>query len=240
MRMSAATDVTAGAGPTRRDRVRAATMAEIKAAALELLRSRSATDLTFADIAREVGMTAPGLYRYYKDRDDLLVALIYDAYSDLATCLHAAIADITDPREALSGLARAYRGWAVADPIQFALIFGVPIPGFDVPESAGTLECAHRAMAALESVPARAAARPEGVSPLIHRVGPAIGAALQDKRVLDVELSDDVRQAMMIAYASLHGFTCLEVFGHIGYLDDLARDELFDAQIEMCALTLGL
>ena len=36
------------APPTRRERVRAATMEEIKGAALDLLRSRSATDLTFA------------------------------------------------------------------------------------------------------------------------------------------------------------------------------------------------
>ena len=69
--------------PTRRERTRAATIEEIKQTALRLMHDQGTTDLRFSDIAREMGMTAPALYRYFGDRDELLTAMIVDAYDDL-------------------------------------------------------------------------------------------------------------------------------------------------------------
>jgi AcrR family transcriptional regulator len=43
---------------------------------------------------RELGVSGPALYRYFKNRDALLTALIEDAYDDLA-----------------DALARRYRAW---------------------------------------------------------------------------------------------------------------------------------
>ena len=65
---------------SRRERARAATVAEIKATALDLMREAGTTDVRFTDIARVMGMTPPALYRYYADRDALLTDLITDAY----------------------------------------------------------------------------------------------------------------------------------------------------------------
>ena len=56
--------------PSRRERARAATMAEIKQTALELMRQQGNTDVRFTDIARVMGLTPPALYRYYADRDE--------------------------------------------------------------------------------------------------------------------------------------------------------------------------
>ena len=96
---------TAAAPTSRRERVRASTLSEIKACALDLMRERGSTQVHFADIARAMGMTAPALYRYFDDRDDLLTALIRDAYNDLADTLAKAIApvDATDDWARLSG-----------------------------------------------------------------------------------------------------------------------------------------
>ncbi len=74
---------TTTAGGTRRERARAATIEEIKATALQLMRDQGTTDVRFSDIARAMGMTAPALYRYFADRDELLTAMIVDAYDDL-------------------------------------------------------------------------------------------------------------------------------------------------------------
>src|SRR6185503_1934912 len=68
---------------SRRERARAATIEEIKTTALSVMREQGTTDCRFTDIARLMGMTAPALYRYYGDRDELLTDLITDAYSDL-------------------------------------------------------------------------------------------------------------------------------------------------------------
>src|SRR5690606_14929881 len=133
---------------------RAATVEEIKQTALTLMREHGTTDFRFSDIARIMGMTAPALYRYFADRDELLTALIVDAYDDLG----AAVAGMRDqvPRDDPGGrfhlVAQAYRRWASSEPTRFALILGLPVPGYSAPEEGPTTEAARRAMAQLKSL----------------------------------------------------------------------------------------
>ena len=75
---------------SRRERARAATIDEIKETATRLMSEQGTTDLRFSDIAREMGMTAPALYRYFSDRDELLTALIADTYDELGAAVAAA------------------------------------------------------------------------------------------------------------------------------------------------------
>src|SRR5215213_10061043 len=76
---------------SRRARLRAATIEEIKGAALRLMREHGA-DVRFADIAREIGLSAPALYRYFSDRDELLAALMIDGFDELAAQIAEALA----------------------------------------------------------------------------------------------------------------------------------------------------
>src|SRR3954449_3385127 len=84
---------------TRREITRAATVDEIKRTALALMREQGSTDIRFADIARAMSMTAPGLYRYFSGRDELITALVEDAFAELADELEKALvaADPDDP-----------------------------------------------------------------------------------------------------------------------------------------------
>ena len=47
-------------------------------------------------------------------------------------------------------------------------------------------------------------------------------------------------QAMLQAWASLHGFTSLEAYGHLDWLTPQARDALFRSQVLLIARTAGL
>ena len=49
----------AASTPTRRERARAATVAEIKQVALDLMREHGTTDVRFTDIARVMGLPPP-------------------------------------------------------------------------------------------------------------------------------------------------------------------------------------
>src|SRR5918998_3110105 len=97
----------------RRERARAATIEEIKQTALTLMRRSGTADGRFTDIARAMDMTPPALYRYFADRDELLNALIADAYDGLGTAV-AAARDAVPPGD-IGGRwfagARAYREW---------------------------------------------------------------------------------------------------------------------------------
>ena len=121
---------------TRRERQREATSAEIKAVARRQMAADGPASLSLRGIAAEIGMTAPGLYRYFSSRDDLVTALIVDAYQSLGEAIDAAqnAAPRGDYPGRLLAAATAYRCWSLERPADFALIFGTPIPGYHAPQ----------------------------------------------------------------------------------------------------------
>jgi AcrR family transcriptional regulator len=245
MRYDAAMSSSSPGLATRRERTRAATLAEIKQVALALMRDQGTTDVRFTDIARAMGLTAPALYRYYADRDALLTDLITDGYHDLAAELAAArdgLPAAAGPAEHLLAVAGAYRSWALGDPQRFALIFGLPVPGYAAPEEGPTVEAAQRAMANLAEVVHRAAGQGLLGEPIIGRVDPETVAGLmeQEKKAHDTELPPATRQAMMHCWAALHGFVCLEAYGHLDWFTPAARDGLFLSQVDLAGRALGL
>ena len=118
---------------TIRERYRAQVRAEVKQAALDQLAQAGPAGVSISAIGKQLGISGPGLYRYFGSRDELLTELVMDAYGDLADVLAAATSDARgqDPRARLKALARAYRSWALAQPHRYRLLFGPPLPGYD-------------------------------------------------------------------------------------------------------------
>ncbi|HEY8664088.1 MAG TPA: WHG domain-containing protein, partial [Propionibacteriaceae bacterium] len=95
-------------------------------------------------IAREMGMASSALFRYFHNRDALLTALIIDSYSSLAEAAETAEAQLHEGtiQDRWMAIAHGVRGWAVAHPHEYALVFGSPIPGYAAPS--GTIAPASR------------------------------------------------------------------------------------------------
>ena len=106
---------------SRRERARDATTAEIKATARRLLVQDGRDALTLRAIAREMGMTAPGLYRYFASHDDLVVGVCHDILDELTVVLLAArdTVPLDDPIGRLGATCRAFRRWALDHPAEF-------------------------------------------------------------------------------------------------------------------------
>ncbi|WBB63345.1 TetR/AcrR family transcriptional regulator [Streptomyces sp. WMMC500] len=121
---------------TPRERYRAQVRAEIKDHAWDQIGTAGASALSLNAIAKQMGMSGPALYRYFANRDELITALIRDAYRSLADTLRTAAADAGVPSGApdVQDLARALRVWALADPQRYLLIYGTPIPGYHAPD----------------------------------------------------------------------------------------------------------
>src|SRR5215218_7540265 len=121
----------------RRARVREATVAEIKAVARAQMAAEGTAGVTLRAIAREMGMTAPALYRYFGSRDDLVTALVADAYEALADAMEAAVAaaGAGGHAERMRAAFGAFPAWGLEHPTEFALIFGSPNPGYVAPEA---------------------------------------------------------------------------------------------------------
>ncbi|WP_020494814.1 TetR/AcrR family transcriptional regulator [Sciscionella marina] len=113
-----------------RDRYRAQVRAEIKQHAWEQIATQGVPALSLNAIAKQLGMSGPALYRYFANRDELITALIRDAYRGFADTVRAAF----DAGADLAGLAHAIRDWARADPQRYFLIYGTPVPGYHAPE----------------------------------------------------------------------------------------------------------
>ncbi|GAA2746959.1 TetR/AcrR family transcriptional regulator [Kitasatospora cinereorecta] len=209
-----------GTAPTRRERARAATVEEIKNAALDLIRDHGSANLRFTDIARTLGLTPPALYRYFADRDELLTALVTDSYDSLSDALDATRgtvpADDLDAR--FLATCGAYRSWAQDSPERFALIFGSPVPGYAAPPDGPTAVAGRRAMDHVLELLADTATAGRLGHPLVP----------------------DTEQATILAWATVHGFVTLEAHGHLHALDPATRDHLFTTQARLAARTAGL
>ena len=244
--------------PTRRERTRAATVAEIKDVALRQMHESGTTDVRFSDIAREMGMTAPALYRYYAGSEELLTALIVDAYDHLG----AAVSEARDQHRVddlwgrLFATCQAYRDWARQEPQQFALIFGMPVAGYCAPDDGPTTEAAKRAMGQLQTTFLDAARLGQLEPPLMDHADEAfvagINAAHKDDHLMAGAWSEDDRstvaaaltpvvfQAMLHFWAALHGFVSLDAYGHLDWLGPDAREALFRSGIQQAARSAGL
>ena len=168
---------------TRRERQRAATVEEIREVARGLMREQGTTDVRFTDIAKEMGMTPPALYRYYADRDALLTDLITEAYRELGR----EVAEAREKRDQddIGGrwiaAGTAYRDWARREPQQFALILGMPVPGYVAPEEGPTTDAAKDAMSQLSALFIRAAELGVLKEPLVREVSDEMAACAVDK-----------------------------------------------------------
>jgi AcrR family transcriptional regulator len=226
----------------RRERARAATIEEIKDTARRLMRDQQTTDVTLSDIARAMGMTPPALYRYFDDRDDLLSALITDAFRDLGGRLAEARESV--PGDDLGGrwmaAASAYRRWASSEPQQFALILGLPVPGYVAPEEGPTTEAAKAAMAQLADLFVTALSRGQLGQPLVREVDPSVVECAHGEKPDFHDVPPENFQAMLHAWASLHGFTSLEAYGHLDWIKPEARDAVFRGQVRLAAMAAGL
>src|ERR1700679_1564668 len=111
--------------PTRAE-ARLLQMERIKSTSRRLIAEQGAPALSLREVAREMDLVSSALYRYFSTRDDLLTALIVDAYNDLGAFTERAAARVArdEPRRRMHAAASAIRKWAKANPNEYALLYG--------------------------------------------------------------------------------------------------------------------
>lgn len=184
-------------------------------------------------------MVSSALYRYFPSRDELLTALIIDAYEAISDAAEESESRVR--RGDLAGrwlaTARAMRGWALAHPQEYALIYGSPVPGYAAP--ADTISPAARIpllllqlCAAVESGRA-----PSEDSRSMPRPVRADLKALRES-VAPTVAEHQLAVALM-ALTQLVGSISFELFGH---LHNTVRDfeAYFDYQMRGVGKQLGL
>jgi AcrR family transcriptional regulator len=244
---------TQNAPRTARERARAELTREITEEARRQLAATGANGLSLRAVARELGMVSSALYRYYPSRDDLLTALIIDAYNAIGEAAETAIAEARPDegggRTRWLAACNAIRAWAIARPHEYALIYGSPVPGYRAPEA--TIGPAARVPLAFVGVLADAVADGEvaandgeGAAPL---TGPLADQAAALSAALALDPSAPSAAAVpagmlvrgVVAWTQLFGMISFELFGQfVGSFEP--ADAFFEQAAADLATLVGL
>ena len=237
--------------PSRRDRLRAATIDEIIATARRLLIKDGPEAVSLRAIAREMGMTAPGLYRYFGSYEELVRHLCAGIFTELGADIHRAIeaavppaGQADDPQAKLTvkmvAACGEFRRWALNHKDEFALVFGVPLPGlddgrYDVADEcalafAGTFFALFLELWQAVRFPVPAADKIDpGLRDQLGRYRDGLGADVPIGAVL----------TFLRCWTVLYGAVSMEVFGHMSFaLEDAAP--MFEFILGDLAALVGL
>ncbi|MEV7371755.1 TetR/AcrR family transcriptional regulator [Streptomyces sp. NPDC090301] len=220
-----------------RARARIEITAAIKDEARTQLAAEGAAKLSLRAVARELGMVSSALYRYFPSRDDLLTALIVDAYDAIGAAAEKAAAETAGqrPLDRWTAVCRAVRVWAVTHPHEYALIYGSPVPGYSAPQD--TIVPASRVGLVLIEA-ARSAHTGEGVAlpPLPEGLRPEAARLAAD---IAPDLPPALAVALVAAWSQLFGLISFEVFGHFhNIVED--REAFFAASARRLGQDVGL
>ncbi|MGW3335471.1 TetR/AcrR family transcriptional regulator [Streptomyces rubiginosohelvolus] len=227
-----------------RERARIEVTAAIKDEARKQLADEGAPKLSLRAVARELGMVSSALYRYFPSRDDLLTALIVDAFDAIGAAAEQAVAEQAageraagevPPAERWVAVSCAVRGWALAHPHEYALIYGSPVPGYIAPMD--TVGPAARVGMVLIDIVRGA-----------YRAGDLTLPPLADELRADAErMAADFAEgvppesvaALVAAWAQLFGLISFELFGQFNRVVE-EREALFRQTAGELARSVGL
>jgi len=221
-----------------RARVRAEMTEEIKAVARRHLASDGA-NLSLRAVARDMGMASSAVYRYFASRDDLLTALIIEAYDSVGEAAEQAAAAAASAgfADQLVAVGHAVREWALAEPHQWALIYGSPVPGYQAPQD--TIGPATRVILQIAAIIRDAFAA--------GRVGPQpeiSGRYAEELRAVADQFGPGIPPRLigagMAAFVQLCGAVSAELFGQLNNSVDEDRRGFLEFQMRGAAAFIGL
>jgi AcrR family transcriptional regulator len=238
----------------RREQLRTELLASVREAARDNLRQDGPAGLSLRAVARDVGISPAGLYRYYDGRDALLTMLITEGYGDLADHLFLAqgAADLVadsdrhrhvphavdreaDVGDRVRATWRTYRSWALEHPNEFHLLFGQPVEGYAAPAGGETVAANARMSRAL--VTPMLEAHVAGRLPVPALADPPAGALRLAGAIADVApvpVSPAFAAMSLSWWSWLHGAVALELNGQFLWMEpEGATDELFEATMAM-------
>ncbi|WP_107428740.1 TetR/AcrR family transcriptional regulator [Streptomyces kebangsaanensis] len=217
--------------------------AVVKAAARQLLVKSGAGGLSLDAVARDGGLAVTDVEAVFPCRDDLLTALVVDAYNESGSAMERAdraAGEAGAPAGTrLLAVARALRQWSFDNPAEFALIYGSPVPGYHAPQD--TVPPAARTPAVLAGIVRSALQAGELTPPRRAVPGPPLllpQAVELFGGVPEAPFSDIVERGIVL-WSNLIGLLVFQVFSRT---HDSVRDEsaFFDFAIAVAAEGVGL
>jgi AcrR family transcriptional regulator len=197
--------------------------------------------MSLRGIARELGTASSALFRYFPSYNDLISALVVDAYNSLADVVISA-RDARLPADHAGrwfAVCEAYRQWSSDNPGEFALLHGTPMPGYQAPVAI-TGPAASRSIQAVLGL-YTTAAQAGAADPSRSQVPADLDeGALWRTLVPDPASTYQAPFAGIVlsAWASVLGYLVIERFGSLSSLIE-DTDRLYLAHVRNGMLAMG-
>lgn len=130
------------ASKVRREAEREALRQTILKAAGEVFLDKGYDDFSMRQVAVKIGYSATTIYHHFLNKEDLLKALLDDAFSEFAGAMQVALEKETVPEARMGALGKAYVRFGMAHPIHYQLMY-LRRPGWITDASSAASE-AHR------------------------------------------------------------------------------------------------
>lgn len=111
------------ASAKRREEQKAGTRDVIFRAAVDLLAERGYEGFSLRRLAERIGYTPTTIYRYFRDKDELVIAVLLEGFAEFSAALRAAVDRSPDPFEQLDHLGRAYVRFGLEHPVMYRVLF---------------------------------------------------------------------------------------------------------------------
>ncbi len=226
---------------TPRERARQQTMADIVSIGRQHLERHGAAGLSLRAVARDLGVVSSAIYRYVKNRDDLLTLLVVDGYNALGDAVDEALERMPaeDFAAQFRAAARAVREWALAEPARYGLLFGSPVPGYEAPAEQTTgpgIRVVTRLVLILEGahVAGQLAGRGRQLDPRLATDFAVI------REEMGLTMDDHVLAAGVLLWSALFGAVNFEVFGQYGAATFSNPAVLFESHLDGLEAVVGL
>ena len=205
--------------------------AAIKETAWQQIAESGASSLSLRSIARALGITAPAIYNYFPRRDDLVTAMIIDAYTSFGDGLIAArdVISIDDRPGRLIAIGIAYRQWAIEYPQRYHLIFGTPIPGYVAPMEK-VQPFAARSLGVLVSVVEALRQAGELISHGFPKMSAEFEPDFENWKNHVGNVNALSRSVAVLIWCQVHGMVSLEIAGSLQPFD-VSEDALYFYQL---------
>jgi AcrR family transcriptional regulator len=165
-------------------------------AALEILSETQSLDFSLRELARRAGVSHNAPYKHFADKRELLSAVSAAGFEMLTKRMAREMARLSDPREQLFAMLRAYIDHGVENPALYSLMFGGYLGGPDRSRPAIELAEAEKTKALLAGVI------------IAGGLGRAIPQTPRNER--------KIAGAILACWSLVHGLTLLLADGLVG------------------------
>jgi AcrR family transcriptional regulator len=198
--------------PTRATRLkeaskkrREAQKADLRQAILEagakLFEEKGYEGFSLRQVAEEVGYTPTTIYLYFKDKDDLLLHVVYDGFKQFGEYLQRAYDKGKTPLERLHTVGWAYFDFAMSHPVHYRLMFMQRGEFLQKP--------------------------PEGASPVIDSFG-ILEQVIRESIANKIFRKGDVKTTAALIWANVHGVVSLAL---VNQFNSEQTKHLFEQQM---------